>query len=172
MQSIGGFGSYAMDINDAGQIVGHSRTAAGYLHAFLYSDGVTIDLGTLGGGSSYAYGINDTGDVVGYSWSVDGSTRAFLYSNGVLQDLNRLVEADGWKLSEAYGINSSGQIVGAGLFNGQLRAFRLDPLAAIEAAEQPTIQNPEPASWALISGGAALLLIPRIRRRSKPKPPI
>jgi probable HAF family extracellular repeat protein len=172
MQSIGGFGSYAMDINDAGQVVGHSRIATGYLHAFVYSDGVTTDLGTLGGGSSYAYGINNAGDVVGYSWTSGGSTRAFLYRNGILLDLNELVAADGWELSEAYGINDGGQIVGSGLLNGQLRAFRLDPLAGIEAAEQPTIENPEPASWALISTGAALLLIPRIRRGSNRSPPI
>jgi probable HAF family extracellular repeat protein len=170
MQPIGGFGTYAMDINDAGQVVGHARSAAGYLHAFLYSDGLMTDLGTLGGWSSYAYGVNNAGDVVGYSSTVDGSRHAFLYRNGVLRDLNDLVDTEEWKLVEAYSINSTGQIVGTGYFNGQLRAFRLDPAAATEAAEIPAIDNPEPASWALISGGALLFLAVRLRHRGSRAP--
>ena len=105
--------------------------------------------------------------MVGYSWTSDGSTRAFLYSGGVLLDLNNLIVGDAWKLVEAYGINNRGQIVGAGLLNGQLRAFRLDPISISrsEAFELPTTHNPEPASWVLICGGVALLIVQRVRRR-------
>src|SRR3712207_4732467 len=65
---LGAFGaSYtpkAFDINDAGQVVGQAN-----LHAFLYEDGQTRDLGTLGSTHqiSKAYGINDAGQVVGWS---------------------------------------------------------------------------------------------------------
>ena len=57
--------SWAVAINDRGQVVGSSDTAAGDLHAFLYSDGAMTDLGTLGGTNSWASGINDRGQVVG-----------------------------------------------------------------------------------------------------------
>ena len=59
----------ASGINDAGQVVGRSITAAGAYHAFITGpNGVGMtDLGTLGGGYSDASGINDAGQVVGYS---------------------------------------------------------------------------------------------------------
>ena len=65
--TLGGGYSYAYGINDAGQVVGGSDTAAGASHAFITGpNGVGMtDLGTLGGGYSYAYGINDAGQVVG-----------------------------------------------------------------------------------------------------------
>ena len=57
----------ASGINDAGQVVGGSFTAAGAQHAFITGpNGVGMtDLGTLGGGDSFASGINDAGQVVG-----------------------------------------------------------------------------------------------------------
>ena len=49
--SVAGAGSYAMAINDAGQIVGMVTTAGGQGHAFIATNGVLQDLGTLPGGS-------------------------------------------------------------------------------------------------------------------------
>jgi probable HAF family extracellular repeat protein len=59
--TLGGDWSQALGINDAGQVVGRSTTAAGDYHAFITgTNGVGMtDLGTLGGDSSGAYGIND-----------------------------------------------------------------------------------------------------------------
>jgi probable HAF family extracellular repeat protein len=65
--TLGGDSSYALGINDAGQVVGWSYTAERDRHAFITGpSGVGMtDLGTLGGSNSYANGINDSGQVVG-----------------------------------------------------------------------------------------------------------
>ena len=44
-----GGGSYAFGVNTSGQVVGDVGTYGNY-HAFLYSNGIMTDLGTLGGG--------------------------------------------------------------------------------------------------------------------------
>jgi probable HAF family extracellular repeat protein len=107
--SLGGYGTSAAGINDAGQIVGGSSTKSGDQHAFLYDGGKMTDLGTLPGGrNSIATANNMAGQVVGQSETADGSGRAFLYSNGKMADLGTL----GGSTSEARTINSSGQVVG------------------------------------------------------------
>src|SRR5689334_19062359 len=52
--TLGGASSRAHDVNVFGQVVGESATAAGETHAFFWSRGRMIDLGTLGGTSSVA----------------------------------------------------------------------------------------------------------------------
>jgi len=53
---------------------------------------------------------------------------AFLWSGGSMKDLNDLIPAgSGWVLTEATGINDSGQIVGNGTLGGVERAFLLNP---------------------------------------------
>ena len=96
--------------------------------AFLYADGAGMaDLGTLGGRDSVAYAINGAGQVVGTADTRSEGKRAFLWSpGGGMVDLNGLIDrAAGWVLTQARGINDTGQIVGQGLHNGQPRAFRL-----------------------------------------------
>jgi probable HAF family extracellular repeat protein len=62
----------------------------------------------------------------------DGTTQyhAFIYSGGALRDLNTLIPAgSGFVLTEAIGINGTGQIVcnGSNPTNGQTHAFLLNP---------------------------------------------
>jgi probable HAF family extracellular repeat protein len=100
----------AMDINNAGQIIGWAYTGAvdeygkPALHAALWENGHTTDLHTFGVCNSYAQAVNNQGQAVGFYVRSD-SSGGFLW-NGGSQDLG--IYAD------AKAINDLGQIVGAG----------------------------------------------------------
>ena len=130
----------------------------------LHTGGTLRDLGTLGGNSSYAYGINDAGDVVGYSYvDAAGVSHAFLFENGIMIDLNDLIDPNsGWTLTEAYAINSGGQIVGAGIFDGAEHAFRLD-LASIPGNSLADAAVPEPSTFSLSLIAATMVFLWRLR---------
>jgi probable HAF family extracellular repeat protein len=148
--TLGGGGSTAEAINDAGQVAGFSNLTPGApAHAFRSSpNGVTpvvlTDLGTLGGPGSLANDINALGVVVGRSNTAAGPSvlHAFIYDTQ-MRDLNDLIPpGSGWELLNARGINDFGQIVGEGIFNGQYRAYVLTPV-------------PEPSSLLLASAALA-----------------
>lgn len=145
--------SFAQSINDHTQIVGGAYTS-GFADgtAVLWEDGAWHDLGTLGGDRGFAIAINELGQVVGSSKDAAGVDRAFLWKEGTMHDLNSLlISGDGWELTNAYDINDHGQIVGAGLFGGEERAFLLTPV-------------PEPGSLALLVVGGTGLLVLRRRK--------
>src|SRR5579871_492563 len=127
----GGTYSYALGLNNAGQLVGEGNTASGEEHAILW-DGFNgmHDLGTLPGGTfAWANDINDSGDVAGLSNTVLGPYHAFVYSGGVMTDLGTL---PGYPHSMAFGIDPSGsQVVGmATLYGFPLYPWE-DPMHAV-----------------------------------------
>lgn len=141
------YGGRATAINNQNNVVGTtgSNSSAGdYAHAFLcdYDDktgacAVFTDLGTLNnnaGLTSSAADINNSNQVVGSSWLVTQLTslydptqyHAFIWENGVMTDLNDLIPPEsGWILTSATAINENGDIVGTGIFDGQVHGFLL-----------------------------------------------
>jgi probable HAF family extracellular repeat protein len=126
----------ARDINNTGMIVGWAAIPGGGVRAFYhYGIGAATALPqTIGGGASfesYAHAVNDSFHIVGtgVKGGIAGNI-AFLYqySTRRIIDLNDyLAPGSGWKLMFANSINNRGQIVGYGTYNGQGRAFLLEP---------------------------------------------
>ncbi|VAX39083.1 hypothetical protein MNBD_PLANCTO03-485 [hydrothermal vent metagenome] len=114
--TLGGRYSWAYAINNSHTVVGASLLDNGPVHAFFWSDGTMTDMGTLGGASSRAWDINETGQIVGWAQDTDAARRAFLFEQDTMTDLGTL---PGAKMSEAYGVNNAGQIVGMSWVPGQ-----------------------------------------------------
>ncbi len=112
---------YPKALNNAGMVVGDM--AVGQLgHAFLWSNSVLTDLGTLGFGVSSANGINELGQVVGNAEGPAGRQHIFLYASGRMVDLGSFDNEH----IEAHALNNAGTIVGLYRRTGpEYRAFSL-----------------------------------------------
>ena len=88
---LGGGATTGEAINDAGQVVGRSRTALGVFHAFLYSNGQIRDLNDLipfdsGWVLVSAIGISNTGYITGRG-SLNGQPHGFLLDPSIQLEL-------------------------------------------------------------------------------------
>lgn len=105
--------SYAYGINSGGKVVGISQyNNNGSFYAFI-QDGATMShIPSLPyNGPNYAYSINDNGLIVGFAFVSSDYYHAYVYDSitgGSPQDLGTL----GGHLSQARGINNSGDIIG------------------------------------------------------------
>jgi probable HAF family extracellular repeat protein len=88
--TLGGGSSGATDLNEAGAVVGWSRTPAGQVHAVVWRAGRIVDIGTLGGATSSATSISNNFAVAGTSTlTAGGELHAFLWraNQGAMHNL-------------------------------------------------------------------------------------
>ena len=125
--------SSGSSINTKGQVAGLLvKPAPGPSHVFFWDPKSGMqDLGNLGGTNAWVAwhsGINDKGQLCGSSETPpdNGPWHAFFWDpkTKVMQDLGTL---PGGTYSEAYAINSKGQVVGKADTGGQDHAFLWDP---------------------------------------------
>lgn len=113
--TLGGKSSMAFGVNDANWVVGQSLLANNKTtHAFLVTTGAMVDLGTNGGVGSRAMDINGL-RVVGIADATGNLPRATLWTlnaDGTLASKSNLGTLPGAINSAAFGVNSSGTIVG------------------------------------------------------------
>lgn len=153
--SLGGVSTYGTSINASGQVAGWGDTdATGALHrhAFLFSNGVLANLGTLPGGTqSFAYAINDAGTVVGSSNAAGAPLHAAVFAGGGVTDLGPLV---GGTISNAYGVTPAGDIVGASNRTGAAHAYAL-PNGAAAALDLGTLGGTLSQAYGVNAAGHA-----------------
>lgn len=102
--------SQANAVNNAGEVVGFSATAASLFDGFSWQSGTMTDLGTLPGGQfSFAYGINNSGAIAGTASDNVGNYHAIVWQNGQMVDLGFL---SGGSQASAMAINDSGTVAG------------------------------------------------------------
>ncbi|TVP55134.1 MAG: hypothetical protein EA351_11330, partial [Gemmatimonadales bacterium] len=107
--TLGGNASFALGLNNRGDVVGTARTTGAPRPQLAFvtgSEGLS-SLGTLEGSTfSRAFRINQKGEAVGEAFAATGGSRAVLWSEGTLVEL-----APG-QSAVANDINNRGQIVG------------------------------------------------------------
>jgi len=140
--TFGGAQSQPAGINDRGEVVGWAMNTAAdpfsaafesigqnfgwpgttQLRAFLWRDGLKVDLGTLGGPDAQAYAINQRGQIAGQSYTSYTpnpdtgipTIDPFLWDHGTMTDLGNL----GGTLSWAVWLNERGQVAGTSYLPG------------------------------------------------------
>jgi probable HAF family extracellular repeat protein len=174
--SLGGGTSYGSAMNASGQVTGYSLISALVQtsgccgncyskpptpcfrhpeHAFLHSNGIMTDLGTLGGTDSWAIAINRSGEVVGQADTATGEDN-FAAPYGYSQptgkktpplkmiDLDTTVLA-GWIGAAVRSLNDSGQMVGKWGYTSGNHGFLIS---------NGTVSDLPRPSWATVCGAA------------------
>jgi probable HAF family extracellular repeat protein len=151
-------------INAGGNVTGFAYATGMPYQAFVYSNASGFKLlGKLPRGeNSLAFGMNATGAIVGQGdiGAVDGQGlliyHAWVYLGTTMYDLNSCtVNAAGWRIQFARGINAVGQIAGYAINpTGHFQAILLTPLAI--AAPVITTQ---PKNWTVKPGASATFTV-------------
>ncbi|HEY7329530.1 MAG TPA: SdrD B-like domain-containing protein [Gemmataceae bacterium] len=132
------FGISASNSSGTQFAAGEEFDHSGHFHAVVWTiptdphAATVLDLAAISGTlkPDPANAVNAEGDAVGAAFDNSGNAVAFVsYGGGVPVSLNSLIPPDsGITLTDATGINDSGQISANGTEDGKVHAFRLTPV--------------------------------------------
>lgn len=126
--TLGGNSSYALQINDSGEVVGWSYLADNITtHAFTWTAaGGMVDVGTLPGGCcSQGNAINSSGNLTGDAIGADGFQRPFYWSSATAMLSMGIFTGD--QRNYGFGINNLNQVTGQ-VYSGEVvNAFLWEP---------------------------------------------
>jgi probable HAF family extracellular repeat protein len=129
--TLGGAASYGQDINDSGDVVGHSLTTTGADRAFCYCNGLMQELPTLGGSYGQAYAINSAGTIVGQSDDASGNYLGFIYRSGWASAIATL----GGDYGDANAVNDVDHVAGRStIAGGSMHAYLLQGPTMVDLA--------------------------------------
>ncbi len=117
------FATYATDINDHGDIIGHDYVSFNTNRGWFWRDGVRTPLPHFGG-STRPYYVSEQGVVTGHIEEADGTWRAFQWSPTAGLSLVPLLE--GAQENRAYWVTDKGLIGGTQMVGHDVRPFFLD----------------------------------------------
>lgn len=129
LETLGGTGSIANDINDLGQIVGEATLPGDTVsHATIWNNGVASDLGAVDPArNSVAWAINNLGVAVGSSDLGMGMRTATMFESRGLTDVGAAAGSVNGS-SVAWDINDNGVVAGQATINpGFAKGFFWDP---------------------------------------------
>ncbi len=154
MGTLGGFSSFALDVNNARQVSGNSSATAGSsnpLQAYLWQYGMMTGLGVLPGtGSnnfSRGFALNDAGVVVGES--DNNIPKAFLWDSGTMINLGTL----GGTSAVAHDINNLGYVVGASSNGTASKPFVRTESGMIALPTLSSLSNATGRAWSITADG-------------------
>jgi probable HAF family extracellular repeat protein len=108
--TLGGYQSFAVDINSSGLIAGYSNDAQQRNRAFVWQDGELVDLGTLGGPYSFAWFVNDAGQVFGRSDTETNDPIWFVWD--AINGMREFRPAGGGTILNLFQIDAAGNVGG------------------------------------------------------------
>ncbi len=113
-----------LGISNAGEAVGFYVDAAGNSHGYLYNIATHrfVAIKMPGSASVTGAGINNKNAVVGFFNQAAGMVKAFYITQGT-QSRVRVIAFPGADLTQAFGVNDHGEVVGAYTIGAQTFGF-------------------------------------------------
>jgi hypothetical protein len=108
----GSTATFALGINERGDVVGHANIPLVGLRAYLLSGGSYQILDAPAGYHTRAFDISANGIIAGSYHTGAGKWQPAVWEEGVFRPLSRLTADLGADMAEGFGINVHGQVVG------------------------------------------------------------
>jgi probable HAF family extracellular repeat protein len=103
--------SFALSINNSGDIAGGYFDSSNVAHGFLFAGGHVTNIDFPGATGTFAFGVNDRHEVIGVYADTTTVQHAFLLRNGVFTNID-LPGGAGNTPTTPFSINNSSEIVG------------------------------------------------------------